>query len=97
MGRCAPSVLRSLGYGVELNQEFAHAGHHGHFGWLAGLTQVLIEISNRRVETKTCDDRHVQKSTQVCPAAPDITSSSGLPAAVVEGSDSNQGCDLFSY
>ena len=48
--------LSGLDHGVELHQELAHAGHQGHFCRLAGVTQVLVETSDRLVESKTCDD-----------------------------------------
>ena len=37
--------LSRLDHGIQLDEELAHTGYQGHFGWLAGLTQMLVDAA----------------------------------------------------
>lgn len=58
---CVPGLSR-FHHRIELNEEFAHASDKGDLCWFTCLPQVLIEAADRRIETKACDNRHIQES-----------------------------------
>lgn len=81
---------------VEDHEQFPHAGGDDHLEGFSGSFESLGELFDGGVEPHGGEAGHVQGAADVGSSAPDHASSSELPAVTVEGSDSDQGCDLLA-
>ena len=79
---------------IEDGEQLAHTGSEGHLLGLASGTQTLVEGSNHRVEAGGYESGHEESGPYLSTAAPDGSLTPQGPAVSIEGSHSNQSCDL---
>ena len=93
--RCRTPRRSMFQYGIEHNQQLAHAGRQGHFLGFSGGTQAAIEGLDHGIIPSGDQGTHISRGSDVGSTTPDRTPSPQGATITIEWSHAYQGRDLL--